>query len=899
MNLTGIKKKSIELIYRTKPIISGINKQHFVGVITIFIIALIVTLSNLGWTKEFVGDDAGVAAHYSDTHLELASNMWDSYTFPGRSNVIASTGMLHVTLINLLHKVGLTSIIIDRLFYFLILFIPGLGIYFLASEICSKLFSANETKIAVASITAAIFYMLNNFTMILLSFPPTSYIYSYMLLPWIFLLYLKDYHVSADLSKKLIFSLLFLLILSGNPSNTISVLALVLFYDIFFRKDNKIINNWKNFLQTFIIILLFSSYIFLPTLGNKGNPYNISNDDIAPSILYNSTLTSIGNLFRFLGHPAQASYVFNEFLTNSFVTNLNYILLGIASLFMLRIKIRRKEIFLLLTFLLFLFLAKSVHQPWAEANRWIYEHIPLFGMYRASYFKFIYFAVFAFSILLSVSLLRVDEFTSKIKFLSIFKWIIWALCIFIVVYGAKPFFDGIVAAKIHKTKIPSEYHDLNIYFKDIKTDFSILALPQLPSGLTLDWGNGNYYGGGANPEYFLFGRPTWSNGWFLPENMTSNQFNLYKKMLTWTNVRYVFLHKDIPEKYSFEVDINGNLHGQTNFDQINARLTSDKDFKLIQDNKFFKVFEISHDKYQPHFYIPSVNDISETSLGSFLKDDSATPAASSSAAYFKGQNALKEDGLTELKKLESSENNSSSTASTDKRGAPVLEYKKITANKYRLVVHGVSRTFPLVFSEGYHDGWKVYLNSLGTPSANLPEQLSKYKILEKNGDSQATREEIADYITKGSISTLGRGKSKEARHLKWADGKERLDYLEKYNIEFISKNFQGTIQNDNLSNGAITETLLKKNAVPDDNHLMANGYANGWIIDPGNICSGNQKCIKNSDGTYDIELILEFAPQRLFYLGVFLFTITILFISVRIVCLKITSSKQNLSKINS
>ena len=754
--------------------IAKFNKHHLFGATVIFIIALIVTLSNLGWTKEFVGDDAGVAAHYSDTHLELASNMWDSYTFPGRSNVIASTGMLHVTLINLSHKVGLTSIIIDRLFYFLILFIPGLGIYFLASEICSKLFSANETKIAVASITAAIFYMLNNFTMILLSFPPTSYIYSYMLLPWIFLLYLKDYHVSADLSKKLIFSLLFLLILSGNPSNTISVLALVLFYDIFFRKDNKIINNWKNFLQTFIIILLFSSYIFLPTLGNKGNPYNISNDDIAPSILYNSTLTSIGNLFRFLGHPAQASYVFNEFLTNSFVTNLNYILLGIASLFMLRIKIRRKEIFLLLTFLLFLFLAKSVHQPWAEANRWIYEHIPLFGMYRASYFKFIYFAVFAFSILLSVSLLRVDEFTSKIKFLSIFKWIIWALCIFIVVYGAKPFFDGIVAAKIHKTKIPSEYHDLNIYFKDIKTDFSILALPQLPSGLTLDWGNGNYYGGGANPEYFLFGRPTWSNGWFLPENMTSNQLDFYKSLLGMTDVKYVVLHKDIPEKYSFEVGIKGSPKGQTNFRSLNDQIAADSSFKLVNENNYFKLFELNNDVHNSHFFIPKASKLSQRDLKEFIQGivnkDEAVLAGS--AVFLTPQNTGKEETLDKLKAASGGEK-------------AVLEYTKIGPTKYRMKVNNATGQFPLIFAESFNEGWKAYI-----------------------------------------VKPTGEQTDKSP----------------------------GAIQNQGLPKGPISETWFKT-PLAEKSHLLANGYANSWLIDTRNVVS------------YDIELVVEFWPQRLFYLG--------------------------------
>jgi hypothetical protein len=52
---------------------------------------------------------------------------------------------------------------------------------------------------------------------------------------------------------------------------------------------------------------------------------------------------------------------------------------------------------------------------------------------------------------------------------------------------------------------------------------------------------------------------------------------------------------------------------------------------------------------------------------------------------------------------------------------------------------------------------------------------------------------------------------------------------------------------------------------------MANGYANSWIINTEEICGAeNSKCVQNPDGTYDFEMVVEFWPQRLFYLGLFI-----------------------------
>ena len=148
------------------------------------------------------------------------------------------------------------------------------------------------------------------------------------------------------------------------------------------------------------------------------------------------------------------------------------------------------------------------------------------------------------------------------------------------------------------------------------------------------------------------------------------------------------------------------------------------------------------------------------------------------------------------------------------------------------------------------------------------------------------------------MTALGDGKERTIKHMKYENGKEKLDYIKKYKIDFVSKNFQDTIQNDNLLTGPFWETWMAGNwlskdrkwtdrfldfarndkvvQIPDENHLMVNGYANSWIIDPDDICKNKGFCRKNDDGTYDMELIVEFWPQRLFYIGLGISGMTLL-----------------------
>lgn len=76
-------------------------------------------------------------------------------------------------------------------------------------------------------------------------------------------------------------------------------------------------------------------------------------------------------------------------------------------------------------------------------------------------------------------------------------------------------------------------------------------------------------------------------------------------------------------------------------------------------------------------------------------------------------------------------------------------------------------------------------------------------------------------------------------------------------------------------NKNILTALLHSPVVEETSHFVVNGFANGWSIDPATICANSKSCKKNSDGTYDIYLNLEFIPQRVLYFGL-VFSITAL-----------------------
>lgn len=82
------------------------------------------------------------------------------------------------------------------------------------------------------------------------------------------------------------------------------------------------------------------------------------------------------------------------------------------------------------------------------------------------------------------------------------------------------------------------------------------------------------------------------------------------------------------------------------------------------------------------------------------------------------------------------------------------------------------------------------------------------------------------------------------------------------------------VQNSQFVNQRAYETL-RQNPLSENNHMLANTYANSWFVDMNFTCT-YYSCSQSSDGSYTIQFIIEFEPQKYYYVGLLISLFTLL-----------------------
>lgn len=106
--------------------------------------------------------------------------------------------------------------------------------------------------------------------------------------------------------------------------------------------------------------------------------------------------------------------------------------------------------------------------------------------------------------------------------------------------------------------------------------------------------------------------------------------------------------------------------------------------------------------------------------------------------------------------------------------------------------------------------------------------------------------------------------TKKLVHVKGATTPFYLAMSESYHPQW-----QAQLNNEKI-NGFFKRWIpwVKPDRISDDKHFELDGFLNGWFVEPEVLCAdGNTACTKNPDGSYDMEMTVEFFPQRWFYLG--------------------------------
>jgi hypothetical protein len=151
--------------------------------------------------------------------------------------------------------------------------------------------------------------------------------------------------------------------------------------------------------------------------------------------------------------------------------------------------------------------------------------------------------------------------------------------------------------------------------------------------------------------------------------------------------------------------------------------------------------------------------------------------------------------------------------------------------------------------------------------AELPEINNKYYLLT---DSDLKLEKPKQ-ITFDLINP-----TKKLTHIVGASTPFYLTMSESYHPQW-----QAELNNRKVS-GKLNSWIpfVSPDIITEGNHFKLDGFLNGWYIDPVKLCLDENKNVKegcklNEDGSYDIEMIIEFTPQRWFYVGLIISVTTL------------------------
>lgn len=750
-----------------------------------------------------------------------------TYEWLDRSNGEYFTNNYRVWLLilNPLKAFGLSIYQSGFILQFLIFFLAGFGMY--------KIFCLISGKYSLFGLIPAAFYILSPHLL-----DHQLYQIGTIGIVWVTYYFVKFVKYRKFTFTDAIFTNVFLASIIDLPNPkyhfllAITVL-LILIFSLFLRliKTSDIGRNFKNFLA----LILLSSYILLPILYfaysfskynseeiNIRQSYGVSGETLDYGVAHINKMMRLfhtPNLDVATGKIIQAPLYFFAYYM------IPIIILGIFPLAVFKSRGREKRFYLLfyLIGLLLIFMTKGSNPPFGFLYERILSSSQLFSFMRTTAGIVIYAAVF-YALIYGLLFHYLYKNTRQKYLLTII------FTAFILIWGY-PFWSGRyflnknpIATQKNKygMSLPISYFQAASFLEPYKLDSKIGIYPP-PSGYQQNtWG---YYGFIFYP--WLINQPT----------IYFDNTNREGRTQSRVNLRFILHDRTLV--------LWGVLP--------NIRLPSGT--KLIFRSNMIDIYRLPDQIFLPHFYTSKENFITNKIPQSFLI------AQNNSMGFFSLRNSP--ELLVKIPKVTNSN--------------PILEYKKINPTKYRVIIHGAKNTFPLIFNENYRPEWKLYLGDMreyGENKTTLKDNtLNFYKVFNKNENEQATKEEVINFIKRGFISTLGNLNEKQNKTFSYPHSVRSLTNVENYRIDFISKNFSNTIQNNNLPNKYFYETFVSKEII--SNHLIANNFFNSWLIDVNQICQKGRSCIKNPDGSYDMEFVIEFWPQKLLNLGIVITTFTL------------------------
>lgn len=578
------------------------------------VLSLLLIFSWFRFGLIFGGGDVGLQTYDPIRVIERAVFVWWDSLAPGTTIPQGLTAVPFQSLLSLAQLVGFSKVLIQALFFLIILFFMGFGMY---------LFLSRSFRLDFRyTILGGIFYMFNPYMMIQIwhRFVHSSF-FLVAALPFL-ILFWSDWIKNKKLGSLLLFLLTNLIAsyLYGTIAYIVTVwlilflvaLAEAVFPWEGFKKSSQYIGRFLIGLIIWILTNLWwlmpvttTTPVLLSQQHSQGESLvtliNISRQAILPY-----SLQMINPFYLFFQED------FGKFYLNPLVRLLPWILVGIILTGFINSLKKKEYVKWAFIFLMVLFLAKGSSPPFGYSFILGFEHFFPLGVLRNPFEKMGILLPFVGAILFTLGLKTIYEFLHKKKDIY-YSYGLFALTILIIIAFNWRMFTPDLFGKIGKpayVKVPTSYNQANDWIKeDVQgkaNQGKILHLP-LTRGEDVNYKWEYGYSGIEPSDLFFTALPSISRGFNLArvdDSLAALYYSFHKfsddpdkilRILQDFNVHYIVLHKDV------------NWLGGELFNPLLSEKILDQLYFLRQTQEFgaLKIYKLSNEYFKSEIYISS------------------------------------------------------------------------------------------------------------------------------------------------------------------------------------------------------------------------------------------------------------------------------------------------------
>lgn len=543
----------------------------------------------------------------TDVHLWALDNM--GHADPSSAYIIYESFWLFLRSAGL--SVGLVQILL-QVFFFMG---AGFSMYYLSRTVYPKL--------DLSHIVSSIFYMFNFF--VLQSRLNLGFAWTYMFLPLLMALLIKILEAvhqqdSKATNKKIIYfavaSTIILSFASINPPNVIiilSVLTILTLYYLFIQRK-QLRSLFTNMVKLAAISIPINLWWVIPVLNYYSWSPSILNPEIGVTIWsWTHSRASFLNLFWLNGfwgwRPEYFPYY--DSYSNPILIALTFVpfLLGASALLF---KSRKScfNAYIMLFTLIFIFLAKGLHEPFSQLNLLFYTYIPGMVMFREPTTKFTMALMPFLALLIGYAVHYIANMDiGKYKPSRLTRTAVATFFILSFVISTYPLVTNPIETKTPQIpfssyiKIPIYWYEATEWLNNQSSNYRILITPPNDFySMPYTWG---YYG----TEQFLaryIQKPILAYYYsyvinpdisatleYFSEIIVYNKTTEFKALLDFLNIKYILQRNDIQHNFTGRNIISS--------DEMRAFLTQQPYIRLTKKFGQLDIYEYTDPK--PYLYI--------------------------------------------------------------------------------------------------------------------------------------------------------------------------------------------------------------------------------------------------------------------------------------------------------